>query len=41
MELRAEHRFHMEDNDIRVLLFQIIRELLFNVVKHAVMSCHA
>jgi signal transduction histidine kinase len=33
--LTAEHAFRMPDEDMRVLLFQIIRELLFNIVKHA------
>jgi PAS domain S-box-containing protein len=33
--LVAEHAFLIPDEDMRVLLFQIVRELLFNVVKHA------
>lgn len=33
--LKAHHGFRMPDADMRVLLFQIVRELLFNVVKHA------
>jgi signal transduction histidine kinase len=33
--LRAEHAFPMPNEDLRVLLYQIIRELLFNVRKHA------
>jgi signal transduction histidine kinase len=33
--LTAEHAFRMPDEDMRVLLFQSIRELLFNTVKHA------
>lgn len=33
--LKAHHGFRMPDPDMRVLLFQIVRELLFNVVKHA------
>lgn len=33
--LDAEHNFADLDDDMRVLLFQIIRELLFNVIKHA------
>ncbi len=34
--LSADREFRMEENeDMRVLLFRIIRELLFNVVKHA------
>jgi PAS domain S-box-containing protein len=35
VELVAPHPFRMPDDDMRVLLFQIVRELLFNVVKHA------
>lgn len=35
VDLRAEHPFLINDDDIRVLLFQVVRELLFNVVKHA------
>jgi signal transduction histidine kinase len=35
VKLEAEHGFLTEEEDMRVLLFQIIRELLFNVVKHA------
>jgi signal transduction histidine kinase len=35
VELTAHDGFHMPDEDMRVLLFQIVRELLFNVVKHA------
>jgi signal transduction histidine kinase len=31
----ATQSFRMASEDMRVLLFQIIRELLFNVVKHA------
>lgn len=33
--LRTEHAFRIPDKDMRVLLFQIVRELLFNVRKHA------
>lgn len=33
--LQAEHSFYIADEDMRVLLFQIVRELLFNIVKHA------
>jgi PAS domain S-box-containing protein len=33
--LTAEHAFRMPDEDMRVLLFQSIRELLFNTIKHA------
>ena len=35
VEVNSEHAFLIPDEDMRVLLFQIIRELLFNVVKHA------
>jgi PAS domain S-box-containing protein len=35
VEVHAEQALHMPDEDMRVLLFQIVRELLFNVVKHA------
>ena len=35
VELTAAHVFRIADEDMRVLLFQIVRELLFNVVKHA------
>lgn len=31
----ADHNFAGIDEDMRVLLFQIVRELLFNVIKHA------
>lgn len=31
----AAHNFSAIDEDMRVLLFQIVRELLFNVIKHA------
>ena len=33
--VEAEDAFYLEDEDLRVLLFQIVRELLFNVKKHA------
>jgi PAS domain S-box-containing protein len=33
--LEAEHGFYMPDHDLRVLLFQVVRELLFNVAKHS------
>lgn len=33
--LEAEGSFPVPDRDRRVLLFQMVRELLFNVVKHA------
>ena len=35
VEVKAAKAFRMPDEDMRVLLFQLIRELLFNVVKHA------
>jgi len=35
VSLNAETGYLVKDRDLRVLLFQIIRELLFNVVKHA------
>jgi signal transduction histidine kinase len=35
LEVAAEHAFYIANADMRVLLFQAIRELLFNVVKHA------
>jgi len=35
IEVRAAHAFWIANKDMRVLLFQIVRELLFNVVKHA------
>lgn len=35
VEFEAEGNFGQLDNQLRVLLFQTIRELLFNVVKHA------
>lgn len=34
----AAHAFPIVNQDMRVLLFQIIRELLFNVVKHALVG---
>jgi PAS domain S-box-containing protein len=33
--LHAPHSFYMADADLRVLLFQVVRELLFNIKKHA------
>lgn len=33
--LEAAHGFYMPDQDLRVLLFQVVRELLFNVAKHS------
>jgi signal transduction histidine kinase len=38
VELEAKGDFHNLDNHIRVLLFQAVRELLFNIVKHASIS---
>ena len=35
VNLEAKEDFHNLDNHIRVLLFQAVRELLFNIVKHA------
>jgi PAS domain S-box-containing protein len=35
VEVVAPHPFHMQDEGLRVLLFQSVRELLFNVKKHA------
>ncbi len=35
VHVKAEGSFYMEDEGMRALLFQIVRELLFNVVKHA------
>ncbi len=35
VDIVAEHPFHILSEDMRVLLFQVVRELLFNVVKHA------
>jgi two-component system CheB/CheR fusion protein len=35
IELVVDERCELSDDDLRVLLFQIVRELLFNVVKHA------
>ncbi len=33
--IESEHNWFIPDEDLRVLLFQIVRELLFNVKKHA------
>lgn len=33
--IEAAHGFHIPNEDLRVLLFQIVRELLFNVKKHS------
>lgn len=35
VHIQADDVFAIADEDMRVLLFQIVRELLFNVVKHA------
>lgn len=35
VDLQADHAFVIADDDMRVLLFQIVRELLFNVIQHA------
>jgi two-component system CheB/CheR fusion protein len=35
IKLRTDGEMRIEDSDVRVLLFQIFRELLFNVAKHA------
>jgi two-component system CheB/CheR fusion protein len=35
VELDAKERFDHLDNHVRMLLFRSVRELLFNVVKHA------
>jgi PAS domain S-box-containing protein len=35
VDVEAEHSFYLPDENLRVLLFQIVRELLFNVKKHA------
>ncbi|MFW5973189.1 MAG: PAS domain S-box protein [Bacteroidota bacterium] len=35
VDLSTEHSFRMLDESLRVLLFQIVRELLFNIKKHA------
>jgi two-component system CheB/CheR fusion protein len=35
VEVDARRAFPVADDDMRVFLFQIVRELLFNVVKHA------
>jgi signal transduction histidine kinase len=35
VQVQAEQPLPMANADLRVLLFQIVRELLFNVVKHA------
>ena len=35
VELKARGDFNTTDNTLRILLFRLVRELLFNVVKHA------
>ena len=35
VKLEAAHAFFLPDQELRVLLFQVVRELLFNVKKHA------
>jgi two-component system CheB/CheR fusion protein len=35
VEVRLEGTLPLLDEDLRVLLFQVVRELLFNIVKHA------
>ena len=35
VDLEAKEIFNHLDNHMRMLLFQAVRELLFNVVKHA------
>ncbi len=35
VQIEAEHNWHIPDEDLRVLLFQVVRELLFNVTKHS------
>jgi two-component system, chemotaxis family, CheB/CheR fusion protein len=35
VSVQAGDAFALPDEDLRVLLFQIVRELLFNIVKHA------
>ncbi len=38
VEIDAEHEILVEDADVRVVLFQIVRELLFNIAKHSGIS---
>jgi PAS domain S-box-containing protein len=38
IKVQAEGTLPIPDEDLRVLLFQIVRELLFNIVKHAGVS---
>ena len=35
VRVRAEKEIRIEDSDVRVLMFQIFRELLFNVARHS------
>jgi signal transduction histidine kinase len=35
VKLEVEHDLHFRDAHIRVLVFQAVREALFNIVKHA------
>jgi two-component system CheB/CheR fusion protein len=35
VDLEADEEVHIENPDARVMLFQVVRELLFNVAKHA------
>lgn len=35
VEMKSDQAYSVPDEDMRILLFQIMRELLFNVVKHA------
>lgn len=35
VEFLADGELHIDDGDARVLLFQVFRELLFNVAKHS------
>jgi signal transduction histidine kinase len=35
VELELSHDYQLASEDLRVLIFQLVRELLFNVVKHA------
>jgi two-component system, chemotaxis family, CheB/CheR fusion protein len=35
VEIEAEGEIRVDDGDVRVLLFQVFRELLFNISKHA------
>jgi signal transduction histidine kinase len=35
VDVEAMHNGYIQNQDLRVLLFQVVRELLFNVKKHA------